>query len=329
MPLEPQKLLLPELLSDLSRPDLTLEEIGDRRECSLADLAARLTRPDAREAIENLETLAAARVRLGALAFLPRAIDALVTMIEAYTHHASRTPVREGAPIAELQRQNARRACNLLMRLARFSTTPSGAPGGPPLRGGTQHPTTDSPILNTENNPPKSIPVPTTPPLSHSATFLPTTSPLPPSPHSTNQQAVPIRIMHPDLTLGHVPRSSALEDHAGGNDAGRPERRTVEPPAIAQPAPEQLFPQHINIAAVHVQQNSLGPGVDGPARPSEHDVRRPTPHPLPAQDTIGSPQAVPASKPQPLIETRRSLNVDDMHHRDNTPNTRKIITRSG
>jgi hypothetical protein len=326
MPLEPQKLLLPELLSDLSRPDLTLEEIGDRHQCSLADLAVRLTRPDAREAIENLETLAAARVRLGALAFLPRAIDALVTMIEAYTHHASRTPVREGAPIAELQRQNARRACNLLMRLARFSVS---SPGGPPLRGGTLDPTTETPSLPTDINPPKSIPVPTTPPLSHSATFLPTTSPLPASPHSPNQQAVPIRIMNPDLPLGHVPRTGPIEDDAGGNDAGRPERRPVEPPAIAQPAPEQLGPQHINIAAVHVQQNSLSPRVDGPARPREHDVRRPAPHPLPAQDAIGSPQAVPASKPQPFIETRRSLNVDDMHHRDNIPNARKIITRSG
>jgi hypothetical protein len=115
------------LLQLLARPDLTVDEIAMALDLELPDLCAKHAEPGTQKDIHELESFAATRARIAAIALLPRAVDALAGMIQDYTETARRVPVRDSAEralLTEQQRQNARRACALLLKIANFHPTP-------------------------------------------------------------------------------------------------------------------------------------------------------------------------------------------------------------
>jgi hypothetical protein len=115
------------LLQLLARPDLTVDEIAMALDLELPDLCAKHAEPGTQRDIHELESFAATRARIAAIALLPRAVDALAGMIQDYTETARRVPIRDSAEralLTEQQRQNARRACALLLKIANFHPTP-------------------------------------------------------------------------------------------------------------------------------------------------------------------------------------------------------------
>lgn len=115
------------LLQLLAKPDLTVDEIAMALDLELPDLCARHAEPGTQKDIHELESFAATRARIAAIALLPRAVDALAGMIQDYTETARRVPVRDSAEralLTEQQRQNARRACALLLKIANFHPAP-------------------------------------------------------------------------------------------------------------------------------------------------------------------------------------------------------------
>jgi len=186
-----------EFVQFLTRSDLTLHEIADAFNTTLEALTLYLTSEEGLAQIATTELACALRIRLAAMHHLPRAVDALGTMLEDYTQSTRNLPARESSSnlqsqtLREEQRKNARRASHLLFRLAHFTPrpiraythtsqdptptlTPPSTPASPPTR--TQASTQNSiqgQSLQTESTRPrepilqqtsKPAPAPTNPP---------------------------------------------------------------------------------------------------------------------------------------------------------------------
>jgi len=116
-----------EFVQFLTRSDLTLHEIADAFDTTLEALTLYLTSDEGLAQVATTELACALRIRLAAMHYLPRAVDALGTMLEDYTQSTRNLPARESSSslqsqtLREEQRKNARRASHLLFRIAHFT----------------------------------------------------------------------------------------------------------------------------------------------------------------------------------------------------------------
>ena len=120
------------ILTDLTSTEHSLADVAELHHTTIDALSAWAARPEIQDRLRAIETLAAQRARLAAAAHLPLAIGALADMLTAYRADESRTPMRgdlKSIHLAEIRRSNARRAANLIMRLARFSSFSPLLPG--------------------------------------------------------------------------------------------------------------------------------------------------------------------------------------------------------
>ena len=121
------------VLSDIASAHRSLEDIANNYDIAVEALLVWLARPDIQERLSTNTTTTAARARFVAAAHLPQAVSALVTMMEAYASSECNDAYpdnMQASALRETQRQNARRAGALLLRIARYyaPTSPSLSP---------------------------------------------------------------------------------------------------------------------------------------------------------------------------------------------------------
>ena len=111
------------VLSDIASAHRSLEDIANNYDIAVEALLVWLARPDIQERLSTNTTTTAARARFVAAAHLPQAVSALVTMMEAYASSECNDAYpdnMQASALRETQRQNARRAGALLLRIARY-----------------------------------------------------------------------------------------------------------------------------------------------------------------------------------------------------------------
>jgi hypothetical protein len=230
------------IVNELASNEITLLDIADRHETTLEALTLWMIRPDIAERLNALESACARRARLTVANSLNAIANTLLHLLaEAKDDHASvhRVPAAtHHAFAARMQsRESARKAANLLLRIARYTPLADNAPPTPhhPKKNPTrQRDVSDAPLAP----PPRSAQpthaatptTPTTAPVTHpsAATPRPIVAPLP---VSQPPASIPIlRVAAAPSCRPPIRASSrtAPQDHAG-----------PQPPP---PAPDQHHP---------------------------------------------------------------------------------------
>lgn len=109
-----------DLLEDYANPALSLLDIANKRDLSLPELAALISRPDIQERLAALESAAAQRVRCAASFHLSAAIQTLKLVVDQYNDRAARNDLPTDPDRRHRTTESARRACSTLVRLSRF-----------------------------------------------------------------------------------------------------------------------------------------------------------------------------------------------------------------
>src|SRR5262245_22777474 len=110
-------------IDDLADPSMSLEDIANAVQCSLDALSAWILKPDVQRRLADLATAASFRARALAAIQLPTAVHSLSLTLRAYAAAEQRSVSRdtpEAQAHQEAQRTSARRASNLLLRIARY-----------------------------------------------------------------------------------------------------------------------------------------------------------------------------------------------------------------
>lgn len=115
----PPEVIVSKILTDLCRPDASLQDIAERANTTLESLALWMTRPDISARLDSYEAAIARHVRLGILACVPCMIDAGARILREY-HEAESDihgPAMKTVMTSCRNRQTALDAQKLLLRL--------------------------------------------------------------------------------------------------------------------------------------------------------------------------------------------------------------------
>ena len=114
-------------LRELTDPTQSLCDVAETLHITVSALALWMAKPEIAEQLDAVDSAAARQARSCATHHLPRAVDALVMILQAYTGHERTSLPKPGTPAFENlrhHREGARRAAALLHRIANFHPSP-------------------------------------------------------------------------------------------------------------------------------------------------------------------------------------------------------------
>jgi hypothetical protein len=122
------------VFADLCNPNVSLLELAESYKTTVEALIAWMSKPDIQQRLTDFQSASAFRTRLVATANLPKAVEALAQIIDAYIFEETKELVSPSTLAKEQRRRSretARKASALLIRLARFqSPLPEGGGWG-------------------------------------------------------------------------------------------------------------------------------------------------------------------------------------------------------
>ncbi len=227
------------IVNELASNETTLRDIADRHDTTLEALTLWMTRPDIAQRLSALESACARRARLTVANSLNAIANTLLHLLaEAKDDHASvhRVPAAtHHAFAARMQsRESARKAANLLLRIARYTPLADNAPPTPhdPKKNPTrQRGVSDAPLAPPPRSAqPTHAATATTAPVTHpsAATPRPIFAPLPASQPPTSIPILRVAASPSSRPPIRATNRTAPQDHPG-----------PQPPA---PAPDQHHP---------------------------------------------------------------------------------------
>ncbi len=115
----PPEAIASKILTDLCRPDCSLQDIAERANTTLESLTLWMTRPDISARLDGFEAAIARHARLGILACVPCMIDASARILREYQEAESdiHGPAMKTVTTSCRNRQTALDAQKLLLRL--------------------------------------------------------------------------------------------------------------------------------------------------------------------------------------------------------------------
>lgn len=131
-PFTPSPAVAAQVLEALGNPDFTLRDVSRQHKTTVEALALWMTRPDIAARLHAIHSAITHRASLMANNFLPGAVKLLVSIIN---NHLADEHAHEPQPLApepRRHRENARKAANALVRLARLSAAPADDTRTPP-----------------------------------------------------------------------------------------------------------------------------------------------------------------------------------------------------
>lgn len=111
------------ILCHIARGDFTLAELAIKYETTVSAFCLWLQRDDIQQKLNDLTTAGATLTRIAAVNQLPRAVTAMTAQIDGYEFDRAHNLIKPGLAadkVAALRDANIRKACTLLLRLARF-----------------------------------------------------------------------------------------------------------------------------------------------------------------------------------------------------------------
>ena len=214
------------IINELASNEITLLDIADRHETTLEALTLWMIRPDIAERLNAFESACARRARLTVANSLNAIANTLLHLLaEAKDDHASvhRVPAAtHHAFAARMQsRESARKAANLLLRIARYTPLADNAPPTPhhPKKNPTrERAVSDAPLAPPPRSAqPTNAATPTTAPVTHPSAATPRSS-VAPLPASQPPTSIPIvRVAASPSSRPPIRASSrtAPQDHHG------------------------------------------------------------------------------------------------------------------